>query len=122
MATATEVRLIMKKTVTQLSDAQAAPFIAAAENLITSIITKSISDDLLADLEVWLSAHMIASTILRMTSEEALGDASVKYAGKWGEGLKSTPYGQMVLILDTTGLLAAAEKRKASIYAVPNFD
>ena len=61
-------------------------------------------------------------TSIRTTSDEKIGDVSVKYTGKWGELLKSTPYGQMALALDITGKLARAGKTGASIYAVKSFD
>jgi len=60
--------------------------------------------------------------LARMASKEKVGEAEVTYTGKWGELLKSTPYGQMVLLLDTTGKIANAGKAKASMYAIPNFD
>lgn len=124
MATATEVRLIMKKTEAQLSDTQAAPFIDVAEEIVDGIFEGdgTIGATLLEEIKKWMSAHLIASTILRMTSEETLGDASVKYTGKWGEKLSSTPYGQAILIMDRTGKMANAGKMAASIYAIKNFD
>lgn len=82
-----------------------------------------IGDTLLAEIEKWLTAHMIASTSLyRTTSEEEVGDARAKYTGQWGKKLESTPYGQMVLTLDTTGKMARLGKMAASIFAVPSFD
>lgn len=122
--TATQVRLIMKKTVTQLTDAQTAPFITAAEAIVDAIFSEDteIGTTLMDEIKVWMSAHLIASTILRMTSEEKLGDASVKYTGKWGTKLESTPYGQVILIMDITGKMASAGKMRASIFAVPGFD
>jgi hypothetical protein len=120
MATAIEVRLIMKKTEAKLTDAQVAPFITAAQELVDTVLADTnLSITTLDLIGQWLAAHLIASTIFRMTSEEKLGDAQVKYAGKWGEGLSSTPYGQMVLMLDTSGLLVTNfGKRIASITAV----
>jgi len=53
---------------------------------------------------------------------EQVGDAKVEYIGKFGMGLDSTPYGQTLKMLDTSGELAAADKKKASIYAIPQFD
>lgn len=81
-----------------------------------------VSATLLEEIECWLTAHMIASTLWRTTSEEKIGDASAKYTGQWGKKLESTPYGQMVLILDTTGKMARSGKIAASIFAVKSFD
>jgi len=81
-----------------------------------------IGDTLLEEIECWYTAHMIASTLYRTTSEEKVGDATAKYTGQWGKKLESTPYGQMVLILDTTGKMARAGKIAASIHAVESFN
>jgi hypothetical protein len=77
---------------------------------------------MLKEIERWLSAHMVASTVHRSTSEEKLGEASVKYTGYWSQGLSSTPYGQMVQILDVTGKFANYGKRSATIDAIKSFD
>lgn len=81
-----------------------------------------IGTTLLEEIECWLTAHMIASTLYRTTSEEKVGDATAKYTGQWGKKLESTPYGQMVLTLDITGKMAKAGKAAASIFAIPSFE
>ena len=78
--------------------------------------------DLYKEMERWLTAHMISSTRFRMSKSEQVGDAKVEYVGKFGMGLDSTPYGQMLKMMDPTGELASADKRKASIFAIPQFD
>jgi hypothetical protein len=122
--TASDVRLIMNVSITKLPDATVSPFLTAAEDLVDTIFASGevVSDTLMEEIKKWLTAHMIASTIYKFTSEEKLGDASVKYTGKWGSKLESTPYGQMVLILDTTGKMANMGKMSAGIFAVPEFD
>jgi hypothetical protein len=65
---------------------------------------------------------MIAATLHRTTSEEKLGDASVKYTGKWDKNLDSTPYGQIVKGLDTSGKMAAIGLREVSITVIKSFD
>lgn len=100
-------------------------FIDDAETFIDVVFATdtTLSTTLLAKIEKWFVAHMIASTICRTTSEEKVGDAAVKYTGKWDKNLDSTPYGQMVKQLDVTGKLAQASgKSLASIYAVKSFD
>jgi hypothetical protein len=98
--------------------------IAMANRFVTKIFSGvlSMSEADLADIERWLTAHFIASTLSRQTSEEKVGDAAAVFTGKWDEGLKSTSYGQMVLMLDTTGRIANAGKRGASIYAITRDD
>jgi len=82
----------------------------------------TLGDTLLLNIEKWLSAHMVASSLVRSTSKEKIADAAIEYTGKWGEKLNSTPYGQMVLTLDLTGKMAKAGKAGASMYAVKSFE
>lgn len=100
-------------------------FITSANALINKVFEYDIDDmpsTLLEEMERWLTAHMIASSLQRTTDTEKLGDAEVKYTGKWGEKLSSTPYGQMVMTLDYTGRMKNLGKGRAGIYAVPQFD
>ena len=106
-----------------LTEAQVSPFLVGANLLITAAFTSgNTSDSLLEEIEKWLTAHMIAMTIARTTATEELGDAKVKYTGYWGKKLEATPYGQMVQVLDTEGLMGNLGKAGASMYPVPNFD
>jgi hypothetical protein len=120
--TAAEVREIMDNCT--LTDIAISPFIGGATEIVSKVFANdtSITTALLKEIERWFAAHMIASTVFRTTSEEKLGDASLVFTGKWEEGLKSTPYGQMVLTIDVTGLMANTGKMAASIYAVNEFD
>lgn len=81
------------------------------------------SDTLLAELECWLTAHLIASTpTFRTPSQEKVGDAEATYTGKWGLNLQSTPYGQAVLTMDYTGKMAKLGMRTVRILAIKSFD
>lgn len=115
--TATEVKEIMESCTTANTIVEA--MIDAATDVITGVFSGAgLTDARLKEIERWLVAHMLSATVFRTTSEEKIGDASAKFTGKWGEGLSSTPYGQMVLILDTTGRMVNAGKRSATIFAV----
>jgi hypothetical protein len=87
------------------SDIDVDSFITTANLLVTQVLTGSgLSDELLAEIEKYLSAHMLEShPRLRQLTQEKFGDAAQSFAGKFGEGLKATAHGQMVLILDTSG-------------------
>jgi hypothetical protein len=76
----------------------------------------------LTEIEKWMAAHFMSVTKERMTSDEKLGEAAIKYTGKYGMAWEMTSYGQVVLILDTSGTLAEASKKKMSIKAVTSFD
>jgi len=122
---AAEVRLIMDNlTEDNLSDTRVESFILGANALVTKILgdDSSIGTVLLEDIERWFTAHMIASTVWKTTTEEKLGDATVKYTGEWKQNLSSTPYGQMVLQLDITGKMANIGKKGAGIYAITSFE
>ena len=121
--TAGDVRLIMNVSITTLSDAMVAPFLTAAATMIDEVFENvTIDATLLDEIEKWFTAHMVASTILRTAIEEKVGDASVKYNSTKGEGLASTPYGQMVMLLDVMGLMSKLGKKSATMYAVKGFD
>ena len=120
--TATEVKEIMDNCT--VTDAIVTVMIGAATEVIDQVFEddSDIGDTLLKEIERWFTAHMLASTLHRMGSEEKLGDAQIKYTGKWGENLSSTPYGQMVLTLDTTGKMSRMGKKAATITAIKSFD
>jgi len=117
-----DVKAIMDNCTT--ADATVTIFITTANAIINKVFANdtTMTEDLLTEMEKWLAAHLIASTVFRTASEEKLGDASIKYTGEWGKKLESTPYGQMVLILDSSGLMANAGKMSATITAVNEFD
>lgn len=117
--TATEVRVIIE---TSLTDAAIDSYIAVANPMVTNTVTCGLAAAVLKEIERWLTAHLISITKERTTTEEKLGEATVKYAGTFGEGLKSTPYGQMVLQLDTCGQFANLGKKVISITAITSFE
>lgn len=100
-------------------------YINNANVFVTAYLgTKGLSDDLLANIEMWLAAHMIVVTRERAIKEAGAGGAYVKYAGAWGEGLLGSTYGQMAVSLDTSGTLVNIAKGKSNawVHAIPNFD
>ena len=110
---------------TSLEDAIIESFINGAYTFVTAQLSSKITnEDLLTEIERWVAAHMIASTRERTAKEEQAGGAQIKYTGQWGTGLDGTSYGQMAVMLDTTGTLAALVQRKgkASMRAIPNFE
>jgi len=120
--TAAEVKQIMDDCT--LDDTIVDVYIVAANALVTKVLgdDTNIGTVLIEEIERWFTAHMIASTRWRTTTDEKLGDASVKYTGVFKENLSSTPYGQMVKQLDITGKMANIGKRSAKMYAAIEFD
>lgn len=122
--TAEEVRQIMDDEI-DITDTKIDAFIVGANAMVTELLgtDTTITDTLKEEIERWLTAHQIASTLERMVSKMGGGPApSMEFTGRWGEGLSSTPYGQHVLVLDSTGKMRNAGKRPARITAVESFE
>ena len=120
--TATEVKEIMDNCT--LDDTIVDAYITPANVVVTKVFDgdANIGATLKEEIEKWLAAHMIASTRWRTTTDEKIGEASVRYTGKFGMGLDLTPYGQMVKTLDITGKISRLGKSRAYIYAATSFD
>lgn len=113
--TADEVKEIIETTKT--IDA----FITAANLTVTDLLGSStdLSTAQLKEIERWLSAHLIACGWDANTRSETIGDVSVTYAlGTLGKGLDLTAYGQMVKVLDTTGVLACSGLKRAEFKTI----
>ncbi len=120
--TATEVKAIMDNCT--VDDTVVDVLIISANALVTEVLgdDSTIGATLLEEIERWFTGHMLASTLCRTTTNEKIGEVSVKYTGEFRENLSSTPYGQMVMQLDFTGKMANIGKKRASMYAIPSFD
>lgn len=122
--TAAEVKEILDNST--LTDPIINAFIAAATLLVDNVLSTdtTLDADLLKEIERWLTAHMITVTPVgdRIVTEAGAGGASVKFAGTYGESLHASPYGQMVLTLDSTGKFAALNSKRARLIAIQSFD
>ena len=108
---------------TALTDIQIDVFIGIANRMVTERLgSEGLSADLLKDIESFLTAHLIAIGKERQAIDERIDNIQASYQGVFGEGLKSTTYGQMVLTLDTTGLFAKAGKTAATIRSIYQVD
>ena len=96
-----EVRAIMPETT--LDDLIIETYITSAHVWVDSLLVTKYDEEVLKEIERWMSAHMIAMTQERQAKEEGAGGAFIKYTGDWGEGLLGTSYGQMVYNLDVFG-------------------
>lgn len=114
--TTTKVQEIMDTT---LTDAQIVPFINIANRIVTRRLSATtLTAAELADIETFLTAHIIAMTKERQPSEEKVGDIWVRYQGSFGMNLEQTTYGQMVLEMDSTGNMQRSAKKKIRIRAI----
>ena len=97
-------------------NADLTPFIDSAHLVVEGTLgSEGLSEDLLKEIERWLSAHF-ASARYSVNSKEKVGDVDVTKQGKWGMGLDSTDYGQKVKLLDPTGKLDELDDIKKQIY------
>jgi len=120
--TIADVTLIMKSVP---ADAAVTKFIESASLMVDEILGSdtTLEDTLKEDIECWLTAHLIACTLKRMPAKAGAGGASIEYMGKSAMGLETTPYGQMVLAMDTTGKMRdQVSGKRASITAVTSFE
>lgn len=106
------------------SDAVVNSLISGASALVDKVFEDDtdISATLLEEIERWLTAHMLAVSLVRQASREKVGDAEVEYTGKYGLNLDATMYGQMVKTLDYSGKMANMGKSSAGMFAIPQFD
>ena len=117
--TATAVKLIIA---TSLTDDQINAFIQSANLLVTArCADQGLSDALLTEIETWLAAHLLSMRDMRVDSR-SIGDVSFDYQGQTGFGLDATTYGQQVKLLDTSGRLASAGMRQASMTTFTEYD
>lgn len=123
--TADELREIFDTT---LTDDTLDTFIGIANRIVTSYLgaTTVLTDAEKKDVELFLSAHLASTMRDPQAQSENVGGAggggvSITYHGKSGMGLSASFYGQQVILLDRTGILAL-QKKEASVYAIPSFD
>jgi hypothetical protein len=106
--TAAEVKEIIE---TDLTDAAIAPMIAMATMEVDErLVDLDLSAARLKEIERWLAAHFISSSLDPRTKSEGAGSVSQSFEGQQGTGLKATRYGQQAIVLDTTGTLAASSE------------
>ena len=115
-STVTLVRTVMS---TGLEDVEIEGIIEVANRMVTNIMSgEAVAEEVLTDIETWLTAHLIAIGKERQTKDERVGDVWVKYNENKYQFLMSTTYGQMVVMLDPTGSFQKTSKLRASITAV----
>lgn len=94
-------------------------FVETASLIVDNYLAdKALSDETLKEIEKYLAAHVLSVKDQRVKTEK-IDVLSFTYTGTFGEGLKNTQYGQMSILLDSSGTLGAlAEKgfsKKASM-------
>ena len=122
MANRTTFRKVREIYDSDLTDENIEVYIGIASQQVDNIPTDNMTDAVLADIERFLTAHLIIVTKERRGVQEEVGEAKVRFSNIFGEGLMATEYGQMVAEMDTTGTLKALGKKKVSWIAVTSFE
>ena len=103
--TDTEVFAIIDTSLTDIN-----VFINTANMMVTSWLeTAGLTDETLKEIERYLSAHVLSVQDQR-TKSVGVDVLSESYQGQWGMGLNGTSYGQMAILLDTSGTLGKIAK------------
>lgn len=110
----------VKKIISLNKVTDTTPFIDTANLLVTKHLGNSgLSDDELTQIEKYLTAHLLTlHNDERQLKTQKLGDATDTYAGNFGKGLEFSQYGQMVLMLDSTGTMQGLGGKKVSLSVI----
>ena len=110
----------VKKIISLNSVTDTTPFIDTANLLVTKHLGNSgLSADELTQIEKYLTAHLLTlHNDERQLKSQKLGDATDTYAGAFGKGLEFSQFGQMVLMLDSTGTMQGLGGKKVSLSVI----
>lgn len=103
--TDTEVFAIIETSLTDID-----VFINTANMMVTAYLGGvGLSDATLKEIERYLSAHVLSvrDPRVKATKVDVLSET---YTGQFGMGLNATQYGQMAILLDTSGTLGKMAK------------
>lgn len=104
---------------TDLTDLRIQAMIDGANQIITKVLgSAGLAEELLKEIERWLSAHYIAATFERQAIHEVAGPAEQKFSDVFKAGLDSTTYGQTAKGLDPTGALADMGMKTIKLIAI----
>ena len=102
---------------TDLTDARINRFLNAAyftAKPISGNLTDCGGSSMFCEIVLWLAAHLITVYERQVKSESVAGEWSVTYLGKEGMGLEASLYGQQVLQMDCSGMLAKTVLKRAT--------
>jgi hypothetical protein len=112
------------KEVIETSRVDLEAFIEGANCLVTEVLGgKGLSATRLKEIERWLAAHLVSQAGTDSTPgqvvEEQIGETRRRFSeNQISDNLSTTRFGQMALMLDTTGLLAGLGRTTARFTVV----
>lgn len=90
-----------------LTESEISPFLTTAKLLVSNYLSSaSLSTTTTEEIEKYLAAHL-ASVKKPYAIRSKLDISEDTYGYQGGKGLNATPYGEIVLMLDTSGILAS---------------
>lgn len=94
----------------QNSSADVTQALEIANDMVTAMLVgKSLTDTILARIELFLAAHLYTLTTTDgPLAAQTIGEATERYHDIYGPGLKATKYGQQAITMDTSLTLAKA--------------
>lgn len=85
------------------------PFIETAETIVDrELSNQGFTEEELRQITTFFAAHLVCLDRPSRASESGAGVSASFHKPVAGDGLEATPHGRMVMMLDRTGLLAAA--------------
>lgn len=100
--------------------AQVESYITAANLIVTdNLANESFSTAKLKEIEAYIAAHAVAMDDPEIAKEKIGQDTEATYnMGKLGEWLQRSRYGEMAVLMDTSGKLASIGKQAAKMEAI----
>jgi hypothetical protein len=94
------------------------PYIKTANTILeTQLAGQEVAEAVLIELELWLTAHLVALRGSGQARRTSYAGATIEYdtgtGGHTGLGLDATRYGQTVKMLDPTGILGGTHQQRA---------
>lgn len=101
-----------------MTDENLMPFMETAELMVTELLgQKGFSDERLAKLELFLSAHLVTLRSRQLKSEK-FGSTEDTFLGYTSMLLTSSLHGQTAIVLDTSGTLADLGKSMSEVEVI----
>lgn len=119
MALRTDLNTVKAIIDTALNDSDLLRLMNQANVIVTRKLgSEGLVSGVLKDIETWLTAHLIALGKERQPEEEKVGDIWLVYKENPDGFFQQTTFGQTVLFLDSSGVLARSAKAKVKIRAI----
>lgn len=95
------------------------PYIRTANLIVNTHLSDVYPEELLTEVELWLTAHFASTARYRQIQMESVLDSKTAYDKKDNlTGLESTTYGQQVNLLDYKSIISNLQKTQVFIKTI----